>query len=124
MRSKWMARVAAPALAAVALSALAVSVQAAPEGQDGTAARQQVSGYEIVTLPNANVPNFQRRVAECPAGKKVIGGGAEAQGSDAVLVGSFPTSDGTGWVGIGRQANASTVGISVFAVCASVPTTP
>ncbi|MEU1457316.1 hypothetical protein [Streptomyces avermitilis] len=50
-----------------------------------------VDGYQIVQLPNANVPNFQRRTLYCPAGKKVIGGGAEAQGNGAVLVGSFPT---------------------------------
>jgi len=77
-----------------------------------------VDGYQIVQLPNANVPNFQRRTVYCPAGKKVIGGGAEAQGNGAVLVGSFPTPDGTGWIGLGRQDGASTVGISVYAICA------
>ncbi|MFF0034034.1 hypothetical protein ACFYS7_39075 [Streptomyces avermitilis] len=78
-----------------------------------------VDGYQIVQLPNANVPNFQRRTLYCPAGKKVIGGGAEAQGNGAVLVGSFPTSDGTGWIALGRQDGYSTVGISVYAICAN-----
>ncbi|MFE0510107.1 hypothetical protein [Streptomyces sp. NPDC058964] len=78
-----------------------------------------VEGYQIVTLPNANVPNFQRRTLYCPAGKRVVGGGAEAQGNGAVLVGSFPTSHGTGWVALGRQVGYSSVGISVYAICAS-----
>ncbi|WP_062432460.1 hypothetical protein [Herbidospora daliensis] len=78
-----------------------------------------VDGYQIVTLPNANVPNFQRRTALCPAGKRVIGGGAEAQGNEAILVGSFPTPAGNGWIGLGRQPGNATVGISVFAICAN-----
>ncbi len=65
------------------------------------------------------MPNFQRRTVLCPAGKRVIGGGAEAQGPNAVLVGSFPTDGANGWIGLGRQIGTSTVGISVFAVCAN-----
>lgn len=77
-----------------------------------------IPGYEMVTLPNENVPNFERRTVHCPEGKKVIGGGAEARGNDAILVGSFPTDDGTGWIGLGRQTTTDNVGISVFAICA------
>ncbi|MFD0445520.1 MULTISPECIES: hypothetical protein [Streptomyces violaceusniger group] len=77
-------------------------------------------GYEVVTLPNENVPNFQRRTVYCPKGKKVIGGGAEARGNTAILVGSFPTDDARGWIGLGRQTSADNVGISVFAICANV----
>ncbi|RSN46996.1 MULTISPECIES: hypothetical protein [Actinomadura] len=80
---------------------------------------QAPAGWQIVKLPNANVPNFQRRVVYCPSGKQVVGGGAEAQGNDAILVGSFPTDDGRGWIGLGRQNAHSTVGISVYAICAS-----
>ncbi|MFI7131203.1 hypothetical protein ACIBQ1_36335 [Nonomuraea sp. NPDC050153] len=75
-------------------------------------------GYQLVTLPNANVPNFQRRTLYCPGNKKVLGGGAEARGNRAILVGSFPTDDGRGWIGIGRQDGYNDVGISVFAICA------
>ncbi|GAB2324787.1 hypothetical protein AB0N20_36315 [Streptomyces griseoincarnatus] len=78
-----------------------------------------VDGYQIVRLPNADVPNFQRRTIYCPAGKQVIGGGAEAQGNRAILVGSFPTDDGRGWIALGRQDGYSTVGISVYAICAN-----
>ncbi|WNE97887.1 hypothetical protein PS467_22420 [Streptomyces luomodiensis] len=79
-----------------------------------------VPGYELVTLPNENVPNFQRRTVYCPQGKKVIGGGAEARGDTAILVGSFPTDDGRGWIGLGRQTATDNMGISVFAICAYV----
>ncbi|MET8954241.1 hypothetical protein ACWEO4_26405 [Streptomyces sp. NPDC004393] len=85
----------------------------------GPARAAAVDGYQIVRLPGANVPNFQRRTVSCPAGKRVIGGGAEAQGNDAILVGSFPTDNGTGWVGLGRQNNYSSVGITVYAICAN-----
>ncbi|GAA1226814.1 hypothetical protein [Streptomyces rhizosphaericus] len=86
----------------------------APRSDEG------VPGYEVVTLPNENVPNFQRRTVYCPKGKKVIGGGAEARGNTAILVGSFPTDDARGWIGLGRQTSADNVGISVFAICANV----
>ncbi|MFI0817328.1 hypothetical protein ACH4TX_12610 [Streptomyces sp. NPDC021098] len=79
-----------------------------------------VPGYQVVTLPNKNVPNFERRTVNCPKGKKVIGGGAEARGNTAILVGSFPTDDHKGWIGLGRQTDADNVGISVFAICANV----
>ncbi|AGP56224.1 hypothetical protein [Streptomyces rapamycinicus] len=86
----------------------------APRSDEG------VPGYEVVTLPNENVPNFQRRTVYCPKGKKVIGGGAEARGDTAILVGSFPTADARGWIGLGRQTATDNVGISVFAICANV----
>ncbi|RAY16167.1 hypothetical protein DPM19_04390 [Actinomadura craniellae] len=81
-------------------------------------ARALPAGWQLVTLPNANVPNFQRRTLYCPGAKRVLGGGAEAQGNRAILVGSFPTGDGRGWIGIGRQDGYNDVGISVFAICA------
>jgi len=103
--------------AAEAAAGGAVSGRAPTAGAPARAGA--VDGYQIVRLPNANVPNFQRRTVYCPAGKRVIGGGAEAQGSGAVLVGSFPTGDGRGWIGLGRQDGHPTVGISVYAICAN-----
>ncbi|AQW52294.1 hypothetical protein ACIQPP_41795 [Streptomyces violaceusniger] len=92
----------------------ATASQEAPRPGEG------VPGYEVVTLPNENVPNFQRRTVYCPPGKKAIGGGAEARGDTAILVGSFPTNDARGWIGLGRQTSTDNVGISVFAICANV----
>ncbi len=107
-------------LAAVAGTASAAAADSEATRQPtGLARPAGFDGYQIVTLPNANVPNFTRRYVFCPAGKRVVGGGGEAQGNDAILVGSFPTSDGTGWIALGRQNNYSSVGISVFAICAN-----
>ncbi len=94
------------------------SAQAESVSAQKPAGGAKIPGYEVVTLENQNVPNFQRRVARCPKGKKVIGGGAEARGNEAILVGSFPTDDNRGWIGLGRQPGSPTVGISVFAICA------
>ncbi|GAA4689116.1 hypothetical protein GCM10023347_51240 [Streptomyces chumphonensis] len=112
----------AGALAVALVSGVAWGAQAS-DGEAAPAAEKvsraaAVDGYQIVKLPNANVPNFQRRTVHCPSGKVAIGGGAEAQGNDAILVGSFPTDDGRGWVGLGRQNRYGDVGISVYAICA------
>ncbi|MER5644274.1 hypothetical protein [Streptosporangium sp. NPDC002524] len=107
-------------LAAMTIAAPATaSVPAAP-AVPAVSASADFTGYQLVKLPNANVPNFQRRVVRCPGGKKAVGGGAEAQGNEAVLVGSFPTDDGGGWIGLGRQPGRGDVGISVYAICANV----
>ncbi|WP_416985524.1 hypothetical protein [Streptomyces sp. T028] len=113
----------AGALALTLAAGAGWAAQAAPSHTPAAAKPAQaraIDGYQIVALPNANVPNFQRRTVYCPPGKHVIGGGAEAQGNDAILVGSFPTPDGTGWVALGRQNAYSSVGISVYAICANV----
>ncbi|MEU8251588.1 hypothetical protein [Nonomuraea sp. NPDC048916] len=108
--------------ACLTTAAANATTAAAPANTAPTAVVHQATalppGYQLVTLPNANVPNFQRRTLYCPGSKRVLGGGAEARGNDAILVGSFPTDDGRGWIGIGRQSAYRDVGISVFAICA------
>jgi hypothetical protein len=112
------------AMAGTNMSTSATSAAASANTSANTAAAGSAEaatlprGYQIVALPNKTVPNFQRRIAWCPAPKRVIGGGGEAQGNDAVLVGSFPTQDGRGWIALGRQTKGRTVGISVYAICA------
>ncbi|WP_329191833.1 MULTISPECIES: hypothetical protein [unclassified Streptomyces] len=91
----------------------------APAKPKAAPAAASVDGYQLVKLPNTNVPNFERRTVFCPPGKVAIGGGAEAQGEDAVLLGSFPTEDGEGWIGLGRDSIRDNVGISVYAICAN-----
>ena len=77
------------------------------------------SGYQVIAQKFNNVPNFTRVTVQCPPGKVVIGGGAEAQGVNSILNGSFPTSNSTGWIGIGHQPGFSNLGIMVYAICAS-----
>jgi hypothetical protein len=101
----------------LALAAVMGTGLAAHADSVGPAAKGNGDGYQVVALPNANVGNFTRRTVYCPAGKHVIGGGGEAQGNDAILVGSFPTPDGRGWIALGRQTRYDSVGISVYAIC-------
>ncbi len=101
--------------------AVPASADAAGDGsQSRLVSPQAVTGYQIVRLDNANVRNFERRYVYCPEDKRAIGGGAEAQGNNSVLNGSFPTEDGRGWIGIGHQPGYDSVGISVYAVCAYI----
>ena len=104
------------ALGAVVGTGLAAHADVA---EPALAQRANIDGYQVVTLPNANVPAFTRRTVFCPGGKRVLGGGGEAQGNAAILVGSFPTSDGRGWIALGRQPGYDSVGISVYAICAN-----
>lgn len=106
------------ALAVALLAGTGFTAQAEQAAPQKAAGHHGVPGYEVVRLANTNVPNFQRRVVYCPKHKKVLGGGAEARGTGAILVGSFPTDDNKGWIGLGRQDNNTTVGISVFVICA------
>ncbi|MFC4111293.1 hypothetical protein [Nonomuraea zeae] len=103
---------------AACVTATVVALQSPASAAAATGTSALPPGYQLVTLPNANVPNFQRRTLYCPGTKRVLGGGAEARGNGAILVGSFPTDDGRGWIGIGRQIGYNDVGISVFAICA------
>ncbi|WP_433439930.1 hypothetical protein [Nonomuraea sp. CA-141351] len=119
MQSKRLTVLAVSAAVLAATAGLGTAVAAAnTETVQSAQAKAIPSGYQIVTLPNANVPNFQRRTVICPGGKHVLGGGAEARGNRAILVGSFPTDDGRGWIGLGRQDGYNDVGISVYAICA------
>jgi hypothetical protein len=88
---------------------------AGPAGKDG------VSGWEIVVKDSANdtLPGKNVQVS-CPSPKVVVGGGASASDSHALLSRSLPTtSPAPGWI-----AQADVVGsapawtLSAFAICA------
>ncbi|MBC6458515.1 hypothetical protein [Actinomadura sp. HBU206391] len=120
MRRRYTATGAVLALGAVVGTGIATQEEgAAAAGKPVNAQRAGFDGYQLVKLPNANVPAFTRRTVWCPGGKRAVGGGGEAQGNGAILVGSFPTDDGRGWIALGRQDGFSTVGISVYAICAN-----
>jgi hypothetical protein len=91
-----------------------------------------VSGYQIVwESTSPTVSSIQAANATCPAGKKVLGGGAYLQqdrgGSVAfnqiLLHSSAPSIDGSSW---GVQATDPNVNLNtvwhmnVFAICADV----
>lgn len=78
-----------------------------PTGETGPPGPAGISGYEIVRKSGAG------RV-DCPAGKKVLGGGIIP--NDGPVMQSSPLwPDGTGWVAHGQTSG----GIS-YAICANV----
>ena len=79
-----------------------------------------MSGLETVSIINRNTPDFTQLEVDCPAGKKVLGGGAEALGNASILNRTSPNASGTGWIAVGHQPGVGNLGLSVWAICAVV----
>jgi hypothetical protein len=73
-----------------------------------------ISGYEVVSAQGD--PAGGPATAQCPEGKKVLGGGA---GSTRCLEFSFPTNNNTAWV-VGIIDDPRGGSVSAFAICAYV----
>lgn len=114
MQSKWFLALPLTVLAAGAcLTTTAMASQTSAPVAAAARPSALPPGYQLVTLPNANVPNFQRRTLYCPGSKKVLGGGAEARGNRAILVGSFPPMTATaGSPSAARTATATSASAS------------
>ena len=101
---------------------------AGPAGPAGPQGSPGVSGYEVVAVQQMNTSNTLTVQASCPAGKRVLGGGAEVLGSitvgTSVLRQSGPTPDNAGWKAFFVDFNAepNTFGLKVSAICATVQT--
>ncbi|MFN8224229.1 MAG: collagen-like protein [Gaiellales bacterium] len=95
-----------------------------PAGPAGPQGAPGVSGLQTVTSDTAtDSVAFKSALATCPAGKKLIGGGAMifGQAGSVALDESYPASD-TQWKGYATEVNA-TVGnwyLRVYAICAVV----
>jgi hypothetical protein len=109
-------------------TALTWNQQGVPGTNDtpGTNGTNGVSGYEIVSRDVNISPNsFGSAAVGCPAGKKVVGGGAialsalgESISSAITWEGSFPSADGTSWsVGYSNSASGFVTGIRIRAAC-------
>jgi hypothetical protein len=91
----------------------------------GPAGAPGVSALEIVTLATAADSSTPKSAtASCPAGKKVVAGGARATGTGAVEVAvseSYPSS-ATQWSALAREINpiGSTWMLTTYALCAIV----
>ena len=85
------------------------SLKAGAPGPQGPAGKNGVSGYVRVSAPI----DFKQASASvsCPAGDKVLGGGADVE-----VAGSYPSSDTTWTVGRDAVWGRQKVG-SVFAIC-------
>jgi hypothetical protein len=107
---------------------------AGPKGDQGPAgAAGGVSGYEIVNdeIESGEFDDGLRHSVDCPAGKRVIGGGAAVRNSgyDVALVESLPksASDGwyanDGWTAVVERVDGTRTGsfsLQVTAICATV----
>ena len=93
---------------------------AGPTGPQGTQGVPGLSGYGVVENDQPSYPNFTRLQVNCPPGSKAIAGGAEALGVNSILNASLPAPGGLGWIAVGHQPGYTTVGLHVFAVCATV----
>jgi hypothetical protein len=84
-----------------------------------------VSGLEIVTAQSAfDSLAFKGVIASCPAGKKVIGGGASmiSPTTSVALSTSMPTVAGTGWHALAEEVNPTAFNwlVRAYAICANV----
>jgi hypothetical protein len=103
----------------------ALAGQVGPRGPQGEAG---VSGVEIVQASSAFTSSPERTVTvDCPAGKRVVGGGGGAWGramisipGDVVLTANHPVDDDT-WVAAAQEVEATDVEwfLRVNAVCAA-----
>lgn len=78
--------------------------------------------YEVVGVTNQSVAAGQAAtaVAECPAGKKPLGGGVYAGSTDLRVVASFALgapSSPTGWFGTVANQGGDTI-FDVYVICA------
>jgi collagen triple helix repeat protein len=101
-----------------------------PQGEQGPPGPAgSVTGYEVVQdeAGDESTPLPSVAFVNCPAGKKVLGGGAfvadENSGatSDAALTSSRPSSDNAGWAATTARLRTDVIvfgSITVWAICA------
>jgi hypothetical protein len=96
---------------------------AGPTGPAGPAGPPGLSGVERVeTTSVMNSGQFKSAFLACPAGKRLVGGGARINGGTnfpVALIQSFPDNDNV-WRASARESSATNVSwsLTVFAVCA------
>jgi hypothetical protein len=97
---------------------------AGEKGGKGDTGAPGVSGYEIVNSVSAfDSTETKSHSASCPAGKKVIGGGASVNPSSrAALIGSNPDGPNSRWYATAREVVATTFdwNLFVWAICANI----
>ena len=91
--------------------------QTGPQGEQGEpGAPGGLAGYEQIRANSGETTDrFKQVIAECPAGKVAVGGGAEARNVDGsfinipevVLDGSFPPPSSARWVGHAHAVTAT-----------------
>lgn len=92
-----------------------------PTGAQGPAGPSGFSGVErvLTQVQNAYLATSETVVASCPAGKKVLGGGAAFDPIIGRLAQSRPSADRTAWIAVFENLGASTPWLNAYAFCAS-----
>ncbi len=88
-----------------------------PAGERGPGGSAGIEVIEV-SIENAVGAEDQSLLAECPAGKKIIGGGFSQNPSNGNVGESRPTSDNTGWFVYVNDLWLSSPNIKAFAICA------
>ena len=94
------------------------------KGDKGSAGAPGLSGYQVVRVQGPFTHDvFVTARASCPAGKKLIAGGAGIgviSDNSQFLVESEPSADGTAWVAAATNPKALGTVVNATAVCANV----
>jgi hypothetical protein len=89
----------------------------------GTAAAAHVRNVEHLSSSDAIGTNTKQTFVNCPAGKVVIGGGAQITGTEApgaFLQTSRPIVNNTQWFAQARNPGATDFGLTATVICANV----
>ncbi|GLX19457.1 hypothetical protein Slala02_27720 [Streptomyces lavendulae subsp. lavendulae] len=81
------------------------------------------TGYEVVRAAGESVPpgDFDTTTVPCPAGKRAIGGGFDAEGTETFPIASRPTASNDAWfVAVKNTGTTNTVNWEAYAICATV----
>jgi hypothetical protein len=94
------------------------------KGDTGAAGAPGVSGYEIAQTSDSLAGGETKKVvATCPTGKTVLGGGYSGVGNLLETSESHPAGPVPGvnqWVVVAKNAQVSSTGLVVYAICGNV----
>ena len=94
------------------------------DGTNGTDGAPGISGLEVVTGRGVTIPPGAGLTAgaDCPAGKKALGGGGDGGAFAAVISTTKPTGDGNGWVvsAEAKRTNPRNFVLHAIVICANV----
>ncbi len=91
------------------------------KGDKGDAGAPGVSGYQVFSGAGKtlSVGSAGSDTAQCPVGKKAVGGGFEGN-IQVTLEISTPINNGTAWLVWAKNVDSSAGGFYAYAVCATV----
>ena len=96
---------------------------AGPRGSAGPPGTSGISGWQYVVSSGTQVnsPYGERMVAQCPNGKRALGGGASATLSFySRIAESAPTDPGTGWGAVVYNQGGPPIVAYAWVICANV----